>query len=67
MSNGRNAPTQEFIRTATYGGNSHGAFPNGGVVPPPGDADFNGDGNTDVLDTNSNTVDLVNLTNYRSW
>ena len=65
VSNGRNAPTQEFVRFE--GNGTKGSAGLGGALIPPANADFNNDGNTDLALSFPSSLVLVNPPSYRSW
>ncbi len=65
VSDGRNDPTQEFVRFAGYG--SNGVGPADGNLPLPANADYNADGTTDVWMDYPSGIVLVNPPGYRSW
>ena len=65
VSNGRNAPTQEFVRFE--GNGTDGAGIASGALIPPANADFNGDGNTDLALSFPGSLVLMNPPAYRSW
>lgn len=66
VTNGRGPATQEYVHYVAGVGTSRGKSGVGWYVTAP-DADFNGDGTTDIVSTDQMFVSLMNPTGYRSW